>query len=315
MQIRSRSNSFFSYIVPVHNEETGITDFLTALDEYAQSVTPHYEIIIIDDGSTDKTASVLEATFSKPPFKHIYLSRNFGKEKAMTAGLDSCTGDAAILIDADFQHPFEVVNTFVEHWEQGYDMPYGVRKDRLEETWLKRFFARLFYRLMKDLSEVDIPSHAGDFRLLDRSVINALKTCPEKSRFMKGLFAWVGFKSIAVPYQVQKRLTGKSSWSFWRLFDLALTGMISFSDMPLRIWSLLGILISTISLIYAAWIVFKTLLFGVDVPGYATIVTAIMFFGGVQLISVGILGEYIARIFREVKQRPQYLVSKKIGFE
>ena len=304
---------FISCIVPVHNEEEGIALFVQALEEKIATLTSRYEILLIDDGSRDKSALIIENTLLNGHIKFIRFSRNFGKENALTAGLEYCQGEVAVLIDADFQHPFEVIDQFLESWAKGYDMAYGVRRDRQDESPGKRWFANQFYKLMGHLSEVRIPPDAGDFRLLDRKVINALRECKEYSRFMKGLYAWVGFSSVAIPYTVKARQTGKSSWSFFKLFDLALTGIISFSDAPLRVWSLVGMTISSIAFLYALWIVFKTLFFGIDVKGYATLVVAIMFFGGIQLISIGILGEYLARIFREVKKRPPYIISKTSG--
>ena len=218
------------------------------------------------------------------------------------------------MLDADFQHPVEVLSAFLNHWAEGYDMVYGARIDRENETWLKRQFARLFYWMMKKMTKIELPNNAGDFRLMDRKIVEALKQFPERTRFMKGLYAWVGFKKIAVPYEVQARAAGKSSWGFSRLTELAITGITSFSDVPLRVWGWVGFAISLISMIYAIYIVTVTLIYGADLPGFPTMIVAIMFFGGVQLLSVGILGEYIARIFTEVKQRPKYLLRLKEGF-
>ncbi len=315
-QILKQKALFTSFIVPVFNEEKNLNAFVKALGETAQKLTEHYEIILIDDGSRDNSLALIEAqTQNDARIKMISLSRNFGKENALTAGLEHCQGDVAIMIDADFQHPFSTIDEFLANWSLGYDMVYAVRKDRRNESRLKRFLTQGFYRLIDRLSATKIPMNASDFRLLDRKVINAINDCREYNRFMKGLYAWVGFKSIAVTYEVQNREGGASSFSFKRLLELALTGIFSFSNIPLRIWSLIGLFISSISFVYALFIVFDTLIFGVDTPGYATIVVAIMFFGGVQLLSIGILGEYIGRIFSEVKKRPKYLIDKSIGFE
>jgi len=315
-QILKQKALFTSFIVPVFNEEKNLNAFVKALGETAQKLTEHYEIILIDDGSRDNSLALIEAqTQNDARIKMISLSRNFGKENALTAGLEHCQGDVAIMIDADFQHPFSTIDEFLVNWSLGYDMVYAVRKDRRNESRLKRFLTQGFYRLIDRLSATKIPMNASDFRLLDRKVINAINDCREYNRFMKGLYAWVGFKSIAVTYEVQNREGGASSFSFKRLLELALTGIFSFSNIPLRIWSLIGLFISSISFVYALFIVFDTLIFGVDTPGYATIVVAIMFFGGVQLLSIGILGEYIGRIFSEVKKRPKYLIDKSIGFE
>lgn len=303
---------YISCIVPVFNEQSNIVKFINALEKELTAITNKFEIIIVDDGSKDKTLEKAESLVN-PRIKILGLSRNFGKENALTAGLEYATGDVAILIDADFQHPFSMLTKFLKHWSEGYDMVYGVRKNRLNETILKRLFTKFFYILLKS-SNTNIPPDAGDFRLLDRKVIDAINSMDERNRFMKGIYAWVGFNSIAIPFDVAKRAAGKSTLNFGRLSELALTGITSFSNIPLRIWSLVGVIISLIAFIYGSYIVLKTLIFGIDVPGYATIVVTIMFFGGVQLLSVGILGEYLARIFEEVKHRPKYIVDKKIGF-
>ncbi len=306
---------FISCIVPVFNEEAVVEDFFTQLQAALSLLTHHFEIVVIDDGSRDKT---VEKIIKLPPeynIKLLGLSRNFGKETALTAGLEHCSGDVAIIMDSDFQHPIDVIPTFLNHWAEGYEMVYGVRANRDDESSIKRNFARLFYWLMTKITKIDIPSNAGDFRLLDRKVINSLNQFQERSRFMKGLYAWVGFKRIAVPFTVQERAAGNSSWGIGRLTELALTGITTFSDIPLRVWGLIGFIISFISLIYAIYFVTITLLYGADLPGFPSLIVAVMFLGGIQLLSIGILGEYIARIFTEVKQRPKYLVETKHGFE
>lgn len=306
-----------SCIVPVYNEAAGIQDFLTALLAELHALNFPFEIILIDDGSNDQTIPAIEsflANHPDEPIKLLGFSRNFGKEIALTAGLEHCSGDVAVLIDADFQHPISLISTFLQRWSEGHDMAYGVRNDRDDETPTKRLFSRFFYWLLGFSTNVSIPAHAGDFRLLDRVVIDSLNSCKERNRFMKGLYAWVGYNSIAVPFDVQERQTGKSGWSFLKLTKLAITGITSFSNLPLQVWGVIGLGISGISLAYALYIVLKTLIYGSDIPGYATLVVAIMFFGGIQLLSIGILGEYIARIFNEVKHRPSYLLAKKIGF-
>lgn len=306
---------FISCIVPVFNEALGIENFLNQLHETLTHLTHHFEIIIIDDGSRDQTLEKIRHSAQHIPIKVLGLSRNFGKEIAITAGLEHCSGDAAIILDADFQHPLETLPLFLKHWADGYDMVYGIRSDRQKESYTKRNFARLFYWLMQKMSQIDIPNNAGDFRLLDKKIVNALKQFPERTRFMKGLYAWVGYKKIGVPFKVSERTTGQSSWRFTKLTELAITGITSFSDVPLRVWGWIGFGISLISLIYAIYIITVTLMFGADLPGFPTLVVAIMFLGGIQLLSVGILGEYIARIFTEVKQRPRYLLQIKEGFD
>lgn len=311
----SPKNIFISCIVPVFNEEANVENFFTELQKKLSELTSRFEIIVIDDGSKDQT---VEKILTLPKDFHIKLlafSRNFGKETALTAGLEHCQGDVAILMDADFQHPIGVIPEFLKHWSEGYDMVYGVRKNRNNESPIKRNFAHLFYWLMEKITKINMPSNAGDFRLLDRKVIDALNQFQERTRFMKGLYAWVGFKKLAVPFDVQERKAGKSSWRMKKLFELALTGIISFSDIPLRIWGFVGFIVSTLALIYAIYFLTYTLINGADLPGFPSIIVAVMFLGGVQLLSIGILGEYIARIFTEVKNRPKYLVARKYGFE
>lgn len=305
---------YISCVVPVYNEQDNIINFINTLNEHLKTLSDNYEIIIVDDGSRDETINKASILLNNSHIKIIALSRNFGKENALTAGMEHCSGDVVILIDADFQHPISLITTFLTHWAEGYDMAYGVRNNRENESLLSKMFANFFYFIAK-ISHTNIPRNAGDFRLLDKKVVAAINSMREHSRFMKGLYSWVGFKSIAVPFDVAKRKTGKTKINFWSRTELALTGIASFSNMPLRIWSLIGIFISFIAFVCGLSIIFKTLLFGTDVPGYATIIVAITFFGGIQLLSIGILGEYLARVFTEVKQRPKYIIAKKIGFE
>lgn len=305
---------FISCVVPVYNEEAVVADFIVALQQALSELTNRFEIIMVDDGSRDRTVEKIQQI---PPDNHVKLlalSRNFGKEIALTAGIEHVQGDVTILMDADFQHPVGVIKDFLHQWVNGYDMVYGIRQSRESESWLKRNFANLFYWLMGKMSSIDMPRNAGDFRLMDRKITDAIKQFPERTRFMKGLYAWVGFKATGVPFEVNERAAGQSSWGFIRLAELAITGIASFSDIPLRVWSMVGFVISLISLIYAIYILTVTLLYGADLPGFPTLVVAIMFLGGIQLLSVGILGEYIARIFTEVKQRPKYLLRIKEGF-
>lgn len=306
---------FISCIVPVFNEEAVIRPFVEKLQSKLQELTNHFEIIIVDDGSRDNTIGQIRQLSKEYRVKLLGLSRNFGKEIALTAGVEHSSGDVVILLDADFQHPVEILPEFLQYWAQGYDMVYGTRHDRESESYFKRNFSRMFYWVMQKITKIDIPNNAGDFRLMDRKIVEALKQFPERTRFMKGLYAWVGYKKIGIPFTVQDRAAGKSSWGFSKLTELAITGITSFSDVPLRVWGLVGFIISLISLIYAIYIITVTLIFGADLPGFPTLVVAIMFLGGVQLLSIGILGEYIARIFTEVKQRPKYLLQIKDGFD
>jgi glycosyltransferase involved in cell wall biosynthesis len=306
---------FISCIVPVFNEEANVDGFFAKLHECLSRMTNRHEIIVVDDGSRDKT---VEKILQLPqPFnvKLLAFSRNFGKETALTAGLEHCRGDVAIIMDADFQHPLEVLPEFLKQWGEGYEMVYGVRKNRDGESRIKRNLAHLFYWLMIKMTKINMPNNAGDFRLLDRKVVEALNQFQERTRFMKGLYAWVGFKKIAVPFDVQDRRAGTSKWRLGKLTELAITGLTSFSDIPLRIWGFIGFVISTLALIYAVYFLTYTLIYGADLPGFPSIIVAVMFLGGIQLLSIGIMGEYIARIFTEVKQRPKYLIAKKHGFD
>ena len=304
---------YISCVVPVFNESAVIGLFIETLHCILSTMTHQFEIIIVDDGSNDHTIAILNELQNQYQLKILGLSRNFGKEIALTAGLEHSSGDVVMILDADLQHPVEMLPEFLRQWSLGYDMVYGIRVDRGSETYIKRIFANLFYWLMQKITKIDIPSNAGDFRLMDKKIIDALKEFPERTRFMKGLYAWVGYKTIGIPFEVKQRAAGKSSWRFAKLTELAITGITSFSDVPLRVWGLVGFMISLMAMIYAVYIVAMTLIYGTDLPGFPTLVVAIVFLGGIQLLSVGILGEYIARIFTEVKQRPKYLLKYKKG--
>jgi glycosyltransferase involved in cell wall biosynthesis len=314
-QLIEKKEVYISCVVPLHNEEDNVISFFTQLQELLRSLTNSFEIIAVDDGSRDLTVDKIKRLPEDYRVKLLSFSRNFGKESALTAGLEYSAGDVVILLDADFQHPLAVLPLFLKEWGAGFDMVYGVRENRDNESRSKRGFARLFYWIMGQITQIDIPNDAGDFRLLDRKVVTTLNSIKEHTRFMKGLYAWVGFKKIAVSYVVQERAAGKSSWGFVKLTELAITGITSFSNVPLRIWGFIGFIISLLSLIYAVYIISVTLLYGADLPGFPTLAAAIMFFGGIQLLSIGILGEYIARIFTEVKMRPNYIIDEKQGFE
>ncbi len=301
-----------SVVIPAYREAANLKRMIPALTATLGTLVDAFEIVVVNDGSHDGTDELMSSMVADWPVHYISLSRNFGKEAALTAGLDVARGDAVILMDADFQHPLEVLPVFFQHWMQGYDMVYAVRESRDDESWLKKHGTGFFYRLMSRGSDIEIIPDAGDFRLLDAKVVQALRQLPERNRFMKGMYAWVGFRSLAIPYQPAERLEGDSTFGITALFRLAFTGLTAFTDLPLRIWSGLGIIVSLMALAYGAWIVGSTLWFGKDVPGYATITTSIMFFSGVQLLSVGVLGEYLARVYTEVKQRPNYLVGRQV---
>lgn len=309
------ANKLISCVVPIFNEEAVIGEFLMALKITLTELNYPFEIVLIDDGSQDKTFATIEALRKQCTFRYIRFSRNFGKEKALSAGLDIARGDAVILMDCDFQHPLELLSEFIVQWEAGYDMVYAVRQDRSDESWLKRLCANTFYQFASKINRINIPANAGDFRLLDRKIVSALQKLPERNRFMKGLYSWVGFKQIAIPFEVQPRKLGKSQWSFYSLLDLAITGITSFTAFPLRMIAVGGISVATLAILYGLWIILSTLIFGIQTPGWATIVTAISFFGGLQLFALGVVGEYIGRVFDEVKHRPHYIIDEDASFD
>ncbi|CAM2844315.1 bactoprenol glucosyl transferase; CPS-53 (KpLE1) prophage [Legionella steigerwaltii] len=304
-----------SYVVPVYNEEAGIAEFITALTDTLNKLGYAYEILIVDDGSQDNTPVIIQQLRTRFPLRCIRFSRNFGKENAISAGLDHAQGDAVILMDADFQHPLELLSQFLTKWEEGYDMVYAVRQNRANESWLKRTCAKAFYQLTSRINRINIPANAGDFRLLDRKIVKALQKLPERNRFMKGLYSWVGFKQVAIPFEVQPRKTGTSQWNFYSLLDLAITGITSFTAFPLRMIAIGGISVATLAIFYGIWIIISTLIFGIETPGWATIVTTITFFGGLQLFALGVVGEYIGRVFDEVKHRPHYIIDEESSFD
>ncbi len=307
-------HALISIVAPCYNEGEAIDPFMTALKPILDKMTFDYELLFVDDGSTDATRAQLEKLVeANPRVKAIFFSRNFGKEAALTAGLDHAAGDAVIVIDTDLQDPPELILDFVEKWREGSDVVYGKREERAADTMAKRLTAEGFYRLFNRISAVKIPENTGDFRLMDRRVIEAIKALPERSRFMKGLFAWAGFSAVAVPYSRPERAAGTSKFNLWKLWNFALDGIISFSTAPLRIWSYIGAVVALFSFLYASLVIIRTLMTGVDVPGYASLIVLILFFGGVQMISIGVLGEYLARLFVEVKRRPIYVVDEVIG--
>jgi glycosyltransferase involved in cell wall biosynthesis len=305
-----------SIVVPVYNEEANIDYLFKRLLSVLERMETTYEIVCVNDGSKDNTLFCLvEHHKHNPIIKVVNLSRNFGKEIALTAGIDYATGAAIIPIDADLQDPPELIEQLVAKWREGYDVVYATRRSREGETWLKRFTANAFYRTIGKMSRVPIPRNTGDFRLLDRRVVDALKLMPERTRFMKGLFAWVGYRQASVMFDREPRFQGSTTWNYWKLWNFAIDGIASFSFLPLKVWSYVGVAISGISLLYASFLVIRTLVLGIDVPGYASLMVAILFLGGIQLITLGIIGEYIGRIYEEVKGRPLYLVRESYGFE
>lgn len=301
-----------SLVVPVFNEEEAIAPFLARVRPVLERVCgADYEIVFVNDGSRDATLQMLEAESSDDPrLKLVDLSRNFGKELALTAGIDHTAGQAVIPIDVDLQDPPEVIEEMVERWRQGHDVVLAARSDRSDDTRFKRVTARMFYRLMMKISDIDIPADVGDYRLMDRRVVEALKLMPERARFMKGMFAWVGFRQTTVYFKREGRTAGQTKQRFRSLVRLAVDGIVSFTSLPLRIWSLVGLGVAVAAVLYMLFVVIQTLAFGSDVPGYASLIVVMLFFSGLNMLSVGVLGEYIARIFIEVKQRPAYLVRE-----
>jgi glycosyltransferase involved in cell wall biosynthesis len=278
-----------------------------------ERVAASHEIIFIDDGSSDETMTTLRKVHAQDRRRRaISFSRNFGKEIAIAAGLDYARGRAVVIIDADLQHPPELIEQFVARWREGYKNVYGSRVDRSGDSALRRMLTRRFYSIFEQFGETGLPDGAGDFRLLDRQAVEALKNMGERARFSKGLYAWIGFKSIGVPFDVAERHTGISKYSYRKLTRFALDGLMSFSTLPLKVWTYVGVFVSLFSLLAAVYYIVQTLTRGVDVPGYASLIVSIMFFAGVQLLTLGIMGEYIGRIFAEVKRRPLYLVAERL---
>jgi glycosyltransferase involved in cell wall biosynthesis len=307
-----------SIVVPVKNEEQGIAPFVKRvapiLDEL--SADESWEILFIDDGSTDATLAAIAAAHARNPrILALSLSRNFGKEAALSAGLDYARGQAVVPLDVDMQDPPEVLPELVAKWREGYEMVFGVRRRRDGDTFTKRLTAGLYYRAHNWISSDKIPHNAGDFRLMDRSVVEVIRQLPERNRFMKGLFAWSGFNQAAVEYDRGQREHGASKFSRWKLWTLALDGITSASTVPLRIWSYIGALVALFAMGYAAFLALDTMFFGNPVPGYASLMVSVLFLGGIQLISLGVLGEYVGRILTETKQRPLYVVRDTIGVD
>jgi len=316
VEMHTVGKNCLTLLAPCFNEQDNIEIFYNALKPVVDALDADYEMLFVDDGSQDDSLALLGLLAERDArVKVVALSRNFGKEAALTAGLDYASGDAVIPIDIDLQDPVELIPEMVALWRQGADVVLARRRERREDGWFRRFWAGFFYRLIARLSDAPFHKDVGDYRLLDRVVVDAVRQMREKNRFMKGLFSWPGFRTQVIEYDRPRRLQGHSKWHWWGLFNYALDGVFSFSTAPLRVWTYIGGAMSLFSLTYLLYIVIKTLLYGVDLPGYASIVSIVLFFSGINLIGLGIIGEYLGRVFIEVKQRPLYLVRETRGFD
>lgn len=309
-------NKILSLLVPMYNEAEVIPLFFERIQEVLSDLEIAWEIVCVNDGSQDETEKLItEYAQNDQRIKLVSFSRNFGKEPAMTAALDYAKGDAIIPIDADLQDPPEVIGDMLRKWEEGYDVVYAKRASRETDSLMKRNTAHWFYTLFNRVSDIPIPENVGDFRLMDKRVVDVIRNMPEKDRFMKGLFTWPGFKTATVEFERQNREMGDSKFNYWKLWNFALSGITSFSTAPIRFGTYLGLVIAAFSFIFGIYIITKTLFMGVETPGYASIVVIVLFLGGVQLVCIGLLGEYIGRIYKEVKNRPLYVVDRTVGFD
>jgi len=305
-----------SIVAPAYNEAKNLGAFVGAIIPVLEATGEPWEIVFVDDGSRDDTLGMLLAARAQEPrIKIVGLARNFGKDIALSAGLAHARGRAVIPIDCDLQHPPELIPDMIAKWRQGADMVIGVRSKRTEESWLRRSTANAYYRVMRRMTNVQIPRNAGDFRLLDRKIVDVINEMPERCRFMKGIFAWPGFKTETIEFQANVRAGGNSTWSFWKLWRFALDGLFSFSTVPLKMWTYIGALSALGAFVYLVITLIQKLFFGIAAPGYASLLIVLLFFGGLMLLSNGIQGEYIARIFEEVKGRPLFVVGNKWGFD
>jgi glycosyltransferase involved in cell wall biosynthesis len=307
---RRPADPLLSLVVPVFDEEESIYIFLDTVTPQLARDGFRFEIVFVNDGSRDNTLShLLDRSARDRRLRIVNLSRNFGKEAALTAGIDHARGDVIVPMDIDLQDPPELIGTFMTRWREGYDIVYGVRTQRASDTAARRLSAGWFYRVFNSMSPVRIPENVGDFRLVDRRAVEVLRQLPERNRFMKGLFAWVGFNSIGVPYERPSRAAGSSKFNLWRLWNFALDGLVSFSTAPLRAWFYVGVVIATIAVLYALFIITRVLILGIDTPGYASLLIVVLLMGAIQLLSLGIIGEYLGRLFLEVKSRPIYVIE------
>jgi glycosyltransferase involved in cell wall biosynthesis len=306
----------FSVVVPAFNEERNLEALYQRLAPVMDSLGERWELVLVNDGSQDRTLQVMgELRARDSRVAIVNLSRNFGKEIATTAGIDHTRGDAVIIVDADLQDPPEIIPELVAAWRRGFDMVYAQRRKRQGETWLKRVTASAFYRVLGRATSVPIPRDTGDFRLMSRRVVEALSGVRERHRFMKGLFAWVGFPSCAVQYDRQPRHAGHTAWTYWKLWNFALEGITSFTTIPLRIATYIGLLVGFAAAMFLLQLLVRTLIFGNEVPGYPSLMAVVLFLGGAQLVTLGVIGEYLGRVFNEVKQRPLYIVERHLPSE
>ena len=310
---RVRELRSISCVVPCYNESQNLVLLLPVLREALVALNIKWEIVFVDDGSRDPTPEVFAGWQAEPNLLCIELSRNFGKEAALTAGLEASSGDVVVMLDADLQHSPALIKQFVEHWQAGVDVVYAVRADRADEGVVKQIGSKYFYKLLNATHRFEVPPDAGDFRLLGRPVVEAILRLPERNRFMKGLYAWVGFTSLAIPYTPQHRAHGNSNFSFWQLLMLSFDGLTAFTNLPLRAASAVGLLMALVAFLYGGFLTVGYTIFGADVNGWTTIVVSLMLFSGIQLVFLGVVGEYVGRIFNEVKQRPLYLIKKTSG--
>ncbi len=302
--------TLISAVLPAYEESEGLPIMISSLMPVLSATGFNYEIVVVDDGSADNTRAVMLGLCARHPcLRYIRLSRNFGKEAALSAGLRAAAGDAVILMDADGQHPPSLIPVLIEQWRQGFEAVAAVQETR-DESWAKRLFKRTYYHLMEAGSHVVIAPDAGDFRLLDRKVVDAINALPERNRQMKGLYAWVGFRTAYVPFKAEARIAGETKFTWGQLFRLAFTGLTSFTVMPLRLVSVAGLVISITSLLYAFYLLFEHYVEGDHLPGWATLSVGMMFLSGVQLLALGVIGEYLGRTFEEAKQRPVYIVAE-----
>lgn len=312
--MQTADNPLLSVIIPMKNESDGLEVLFSRLKPCLEQITSAYEIICVDDGSSDDTYARLVAYHQQDArIRALKLSRNFGKEAAMAAALSHARGAAVVPIDADLQDPPELIIEMVRAWQGGAKVVLATRKSRPGDSWVKRHSAEWFYRLINKFSTITIPENTGDFRLMDRQVVQAVNEMQERTRFAKGLFAWVGFPTTTILFDREDRAIGTTKWNYWKLWSYALDGILAFSTVPLKIWTYIGAIISLLSFLFAITIIIRTIILGSDVPGYSSLMVTILFMGGIQLMSLGIIGEYVGRIYRETKRRPLYIVEESVG--